>query len=374
MIRIIKEVVFLTEDRISMRQLLVLLFVGLLSPAIRVLPGLTARAAGEAAWLSGLAALPVGLLLCWGLFRVLRALPEGEGLAAGLERLLGRLPGKALTAVYLLWGLLLLSANARLCAQRFLATGYRNTELPLFVLVLLAAVLWMARGRFSAFARAGEVFYLILSITLAAVLLFALFNVEPENVLPVWVEDAPGVAAATLPVLSIRGYAVYGAFLAGAVRRREGDRPRAMRWTAAFCLVLTALQFINLGNFGPVLVARMEFPFFMMVKGIGVQGAFQRVESVVVALWVLSDLVFLGVLAFACCAMAKSLFGLKREGRAAAPVVLAGIAGALFLFPDAFTLRWFSERALAAGNLALGFAVPAVLVLVTLIRGRGKSW
>lgn len=353
-----------------MRQLSVLFFVGLLSPAIRVLPSRTAQAAGEAAWLSGLAALPVALLLCWGLFRIMGTLPEGEGLAGGLERLMGRFGGKLLTLIYLLWGLLLLSANARLCGQRFLATGYRNVELPLFVLLLLAAVLWMTRGKFAAFARAGEIFYLVLSITLAAVLLFALFHVEPENVLPIWVEDIPGVGAAALPVLSILGYTVYGAFLSGTVRRRKGDRPRAMWWMTAFCLVLTVLQFINLGNFGPALVARMESPFFMMVKGIGVQGAFQRVESVVVALWVLSDLVFLGILAFSCCTMSRTLFGLQRERSAAIPVVLIGLTGALLLFPDAFSLHWFSDRILFIGNLVLGFAVPAVLLLIALARRR----
>ena len=68
------------DDRISLRQLLALLFAALLAPAIGVLPSQTAALAGEAGWLSALAALPVLLGLCWVLFALLRPAGEGAGI------------------------------------------------------------------------------------------------------------------------------------------------------------------------------------------------------------------------------------------------------------------------------------------------------
>ena len=62
----------MTNDRISLRQLLTLTFAALLSPAIRILPGRTARIAGEGGWLAALAALPVLLALCWVVYALLR--------------------------------------------------------------------------------------------------------------------------------------------------------------------------------------------------------------------------------------------------------------------------------------------------------------
>lgn len=351
-----------------MRQLLVLLFVGLLAPAIRVLPGQSAAIAGEAGWLSTLIALPAALGLCWVLFRLLRSLPEGTGLASALQMVWGKLVGKALLIIYLIWGLLLLCTHTRFYGQRFLSTGYENTPLFLFIIVLLGLTLWSAWGKLSAFCRAGEIFYLILSFTLALVLFFALFHVEAENVFPIWTEDAPAALRSSLPALSTLGCGTLGAFLAGAVKRGQKDRRRALWWAAAFCLLLTALQFINMGNFGPHLTKRMESPFFMMVKGIGVEGAFQRVESVVAALWALSDLAFAGGLVFALCAMAQSLLGLKQTRSAAPAVVLAALAGALFLFPNAFLLDRFANTVLTAGNLALGFGVPVLTLLAALAR------
>lgn len=356
------------KDSISMRQLLVLLFVALLSPAIRVLPAETAAVAGQAGWLSSLTALPLALGLCWVFFCLMGNAPNGTGLAEVIEGVLGKVLGKGILLIYMVWALVLLCVNTRLCAQRFLATGYRNSSLVLFVAALVAVALWLSWGRLSAFARTGEVFYLILTLALGGVLLFALFHVEAENIFPIWIEDTAPVLWSSVPVLGVLGYAVFGVFLAGGVTRRQGDKARAIKWTAVFCLLLTAIQFINLGNFGPALIARMEQPFFMMVKGIGVQGAFQRVESVVIALWALSDIVFIGLLTFACCTLAKTLFGLKEAKHAAPPVTLLTLLGTLLLFSDAFSLDRFANSVVPAGNLLLGFLLPLVLVPVAALR------
>lgn len=358
----------MSNDRISMRQLLVLLFVALLSPAIRTLPMETAAVAGEAGWLSSLVALPPALFIGWLFFRLLGRFPEGVGLAEAIEQTMGKILGKLLLLLYLLWGFALLCLNTRLYGQRILSTSYRNSTLWLFLAVLLAVVLWMAWGKLSAFARAGEVFFLILTLAFGAVLFFALFHVEKEHVFPIWTEDTLPVFWSSVPALSIMGYFVFGAFLAGGVTRQKGDKARALKWIAAFCILLTVLQFINLGNFGPALITRMEQPFFMMVKGIGIQGAFQRVESVVIALWVLSDLILVGLLTFACCTISQRLFHLKEKKQAAPVVVGLAFCGSILLFSNVFQLDRVAAAVVPTGNLVFGFAIPLLLFLVSVLR------
>lgn len=323
------------------------------APAIGVLPSQTAALAGEAGWLSALAALPVLLGLCWVLFALLR--PQGRGGAGpGHRDRPGQGLGKGVLLLYLLWGLLLLSANARLFALRFLSTSYRNAPLGLFLLTLLGLTLWLVRKPVRVLARTGEVFYLALAIGLGFSLLLGVLQVEPRHILPLWTEDLPGVLSAAVPVLGLFGYVVFAAFLGGNVTRGEGDRRRALWWAAAFCLVLTALQLVCLGNFGPGLTARMDTPFFMMVKGIGIEGTFQRVESVIIALWVFSDLALLNLLAGSCSVLAQSVFSLKERKHAVPPLLLLALAGAGSSFPDAFSLeRWMEGPARIGAALRL---------------------
>ena len=260
------------DDRISLRQLLTLTFAALLSPAIQLLPGSTARRAGEAGWLATLAALPVLLGLCWLLWRLFRGGPDGGGLPNTAQQLLGPTLGRVFCLLYFLWGLYLLAANARQVALRFLTISYRNAPMVLFLLALLGVTFWLVRKPVRALARAGEVFFLTLAAGLALSLLLGAFQVDTANLLPVWVEDLPAVGWAILPVLGLLGYVIFAPCLGGHVVPEEGGRRKILRWAVGLCLTLTALQVVCLGNFGPGLAGRMDTPFFMMVKGIGFEG------------------------------------------------------------------------------------------------------
>ena len=358
----------MTHAPLSRRQLLTLTFAALLSPAVRVLPAETARRAGEAGWLSALAALPAVLALCWVLSALLR--PAGGDMTLAVRQAVGGVLGKAVIALYLLWGLFLLAANARLVALRFLSVGYRNGPMPLYVAAVMALVFLLVRRPLRVLGRAGEVFCLALAIGLGFSLAMGAFQFQPVRALPVWSQDVPGLLSAALPVLGVFGYAVFSAFLAG--DGEETGRRSLCCWAGAFCLILTLLQLVCLGSFGPGLTGRMHSPFFMMVKGIGIQGTFQRVESVILALWVLSDLALLALLACACSVMAQTLFSIPRAS-AALPVSALGAAGGLWLFPSAFALGQIMGKVSLAGSLVMGFALPLLLLLLQRLRQGGKK-
>ena len=168
----------MAHDKISLGQLLTLLFAALLSPMIQILPRESVLAAGRAGWMTTLAVLPAALLLCWALHTVPGRLGEGAGLAQGLEAAFGRNVSRLLVAAYLVWGVLLLGWSARWCAYRVLSVNYRNAPLPLFILALLALTAWAGRKKLSSFARAGEIFALALGTALTLALVLALFRTK----------------------------------------------------------------------------------------------------------------------------------------------------------------------------------------------------
>ena len=125
-----------------------------------------------------------------------------------------------------------------------------------------------------------------------------------------------------------------------------------------------------MGNLGAGLAARLDNPFFALAKSVGVEGAFQRVESVVTALWTFADLAMGGVLIFALRAMADRL--LPERARPWVPwgTVLLGAAGAAALFPALGTAEAWNRRVVPVGNLFLGLLVPAVLFIIEEVRRR----
>lgn len=350
-----------------MRQILVLLVCALISPMAQALPAWTAATAGAGAWATGLLAFPA-LLAMYGVVHLLLATVPGGGLAQVFQMVLGKVLGGALTILYGAWALALLCLHARLYAERMLAVGYRNASLTIFLVVLLAVLLWQCSKKLAAFARTAEIFYLALSLGLGLVLLFSVSQMTLENVLPIWTEDLPGIAAAALVPLGVAGMGIYAAFLGGQVAPREGDKKRCVRWLAVACLVMAVLQFGVLGQLGPALSAEIDQPFFVVAEGVGIYGAFQRVESVVIALWVFSDLALLGLLVFSCRNMVGAMFGERRRKWLVPALLVLTFLGAKFLFPDEFVARELASRGMLIGNLILGGAVPVLLLLVQRVK------
>ena len=167
----------------------------------------------------------------------------------------------------------------------------------------------------------------------------------------------------------VRGRGGEWAGVAGAPGREGGERGAKKRsrvvWGGGGGVLLRGLaQAVILGNLGAALAARLDNPFFALAKSVGVEGAFQRVEGVVAALWTFADLSMAGVLLFALRAMAAELLPEQRLFWMPWGAVLLGTAGALAGFSASGAAELWNCRLVPAGNLFLGFLLPAALWLL----------
>ncbi len=347
------------DDKISRTQLMALLWAGVMAPAAELLPAVLLPGAGRGAWLAVILAAPLVLAAGW----LLGSLAGRDGLAKTVTGLLGRWLGGAVLLLYIVWGLLLLSLRLRLCAQRLLASGERDGALWFFLLAVAAVLLWMGRGRLSAFARAGQIFLTALLITAGVVLGLSLFQARPERLFPLWWDRAGPAIQAALSAAGVMGWGLFLPFLMGDVRDQGVNKNwHWLFWGLGGALLLAAAQAVILGNLGAALAARLDNPFFALAKSVGVEGAFQRVEGVVTALWTFADLSMGGVLVFAIRAVSAELLPKKALSWVPWGAVLAGTAGALALFPALGTAELWNRQIVPAVNLILGFLLPALLL------------
>lgn len=356
------------EDEISRTQLMVLLWAGVMAPAAELLPALLLQGAGKGAWLAELLAAPVVLAAGW----LMGSLAGREGLARSMTGLLGSWLGGGVLLLYIVWALFLLSLRLRLCAQRLLASGVRDGALCFFLLAVAAVLLWIGRGRLAAFARAGQLFLSALLIAAGAVLILSLFQARPERLLPLWWAEAGPAARAALPAAGVMGWGLFLPFLMGQVRDQgEQKHWHWLFWCLGGTLLLAAAQAVILGNLGAGLAARLNNPFFALAKSVGVEGAFQRVEGVVTALWTFADLTMGGVLIFAVRAMAAELLRSQARGWVPWGAALLAAAGALILFPSPGAAEVWNRQLVPMVNLLLGFLLPALLWLFKMLTRRG---
>lgn len=342
-----------------------LLWAALLAPAAELLPMVTVSVAGKGGWICILVAAPVMALAGLAVFRLCRS---GEGLGESYLRLFGPVFGRGILLIYIVWGWFLLVLRLRLGAQRLMGAGYRDGSLWFLLPVLAAMALWMSWGKLSAFARAGEVFFAALALTAVVVALLTAGQMRPEHLLPLWKEDVVPILKGGIPATGVLCYGIYAAFLSGDTQWKKGDVGRWVRWTILGCGALSLMQMVVIGNFGPGLIEKLDSPFFNLAKSVGVKGAFQRVESVVAAVWTFSDLAIMGLLLRA---LAKGMQGVapKVKGElAAAAFLIPGAIAALIFFPGGVVAEEMSRGTVLWGNLILGLLLPVLLLVIQRIR------
>lgn len=326
------------EGTLSPIQLRLLVWAGLMAPIAEDLPGLLLEGAGQNAWLSVL----FGGLLALALGRLLTASP--------LARLGEHFPGKVLLLIYMVWMELLLALRLGLCARRLLSAGSRDGSGPFFLLVAVLLLLRLNSSTLPAFGRAGQVFFAALAVTAAAVLALSLPTASVERLRPV---ALPPLS----PALIAAGVLSWGLLPAAFLPVEGGKHRGRLAGGLTACLVLTGAQAVMLANLGPGLGAKVGPALFALAKGAGLEGAFQRLESVVSALWLFADLTMGGLLVFAQRRVVRLTLGERWEQKGGTVLIL----GAALLALAGLSIDTIENIWIPAGNLVLVFSMVIIV-------------
>lgn len=366
----------------DLRQLLSLLAVLLLTPALRLFPSGAVRLAGRAAWLSPLLALPALGGYLWFLCRFLSHRREGEGLSELLGRAAGEKLARPVQLLTALWLLFYSGFVLRSGADRFITTVYPHSGPAFFVISmgLLGAV--AALGAERSIVRAGRLVLPLLYGTLALALLAALLALKKENLLPVTGRDLLPAAAGALPVLDVvSAVMVLGAFFVWPLPKTAEPLRPGLRWLAAACILLCLLAAAILGSFGAELTDLLTQPFFYLVRNLVFFRNLERVEAFVVTLWVFPDFLMFSALLFAARRCLDPALSLPqpdpaaplslRGGRWVTPLsALPAILCGCLLAPGAESLAFFSERLIPGLNLGFAFILLPGLYLLGRVKKR----
>ena len=355
-------------ERISGRQFGLLTLLAMMAPLIHAVPTRTA-AAGRASWLAAVpAALPLGVLL-WALFHALARLPEGSGLADLYLLGLGRRWGMVCCALSGVWLLMILVADLRFCAERYVTAVYPDTGRGMFYLSLLALALWMGRGSLAALARAGTVLFWVVTVTLVVVLAMAAPRMHIYNVWPVTDTRLEQAGAGALRLSAVVSLAVPFSFLLGQVERR-GARKGVLLWLGGLTTAMVCIAAVIFGVFGPELAGELQVPFFALAKEISLRRTIQGIEVVVAAMWVMSDAALTGAVLFALGELVCRMIPRwdREMVRTAAVCLLVPLC--LLLPRSSFRMERLYIRYGLPMNLAAGYLLPALALVAGRVRKR----
>ena len=336
---------------IAPEQLDGLVFLSLLTLGTETLPSLLA-VAGSAAWLCPLAAGGV----VWLAGRMVRHPFAGRVVLSGSSHHVG---SRILGAILLLWGLFAAAAQAERVGRR-LSEDLRGSALLLSAAAVLLAA-WMASGGLPALSRAGQIFTMAIGLACSVIVLFGLPGMRWDWIVLWTGEELRNVPAGVLEVWGELSVGLYALLFLEDLEPKGRRERKGWGKPALLFLLLSLGELLVLGRLGPGLIGEVGRPFLQMVSGLGFRGAFQRLEELASALWLLGDLTLLALLLLS---QRRLLAGAMKREEVKTLVWLpsvAVLAAVLLRLPESVCQ---GGAALRGGSLAAG-ALLALLAMTS---------
>lgn len=349
----------MAKDSINRRQMLALAFVALLSPVARRFPSGIVAVSGSAAWLAApLAIVPVLLMI----FFMKSLLRGGRSLGECFELSFGKIPGRIAVLGVSLWLCFYAGFVLRSAAYRFTSTVYPSAGAWIFVAVSAAVCLPIAMGSFSSIARMAVLFRPMLLATLTLVFVFAIADGDFKGVFTFREEDSLPLLKSSFTVLNTLSVVCYLGFAEDRCRE-EWKFGRYALWAFVLLAITELLCLSCLGIFGAELTAKLNYPFFMLVRDINVFNSFARMEALALALWMFADAVHFSLLLYLAGSNFSRCLKLSRKVCALAATALSAAVG-LVLPSDMLGVGLFSEKIVPFGNALIIFGfLPFVFLL-----------
>lgn len=350
---------------VTYRQICAVVFILLLSPIIRLLPEGALPFAKKGTWLTPLAAAPVLYILAAVMNRFMKNSAHGEGLCQMIVKVSGKAVGKIFLTLVGLWLVFYTGILTRTSAERLISTVYPTGTPALFGLTILIVALLMALGELKSLGRMSEIFLGVIGAVVVITVLAVVRDCKIENLLPVTGYDVPGIFMGAVPVVNVVALGVYVAFLGCSIKGKKGKG--YLRLLIILC-VITAICAVTVGALSWETADKLRHPFFVAVRNIKIFGTIERIESIVIVMWVISDLVYLTVILKAIGEIFYCV--LERGGKNIFAVLGAALSviSAFFVFKSAFSVDFFSNNITPVINILITVIVIPLLFVVGLIR------
>ena len=359
---------YMQNEKINYRQLIGMMSVGLFSPMIRLLPNSVARLAGNAAWLSPLVSLIPILAYLFFIRAFMKNCEKEEGMGEVICRAIGSVGGRIVLVLYVLWLTLYAGFILRYSGERLMSTVFYNGNLKFFVVVMCLLAIMGSIGKLSSAARSAEIFWPFLVLTLTVVFGFSIMNLDVKKLLPISYRNALSVAEGALPIINVISPWVYGMFLRGYVTDSEKNIEQGTKRVIFLHVIITLLLVTTIGTIGATGTSRMNNAFFVMIRTISLFNTLERVESIVISMWVLSDFVYITFVLTIVGEIVRIILNASSRRWFSLGAGIIAFFLAFLVAPNAFSLVKISEMLIPILNLIFVYIILPVIFAVGKIR------
>lgn len=354
-------------SKISTRQAILLYLTITYSPSVRIVASITAKSAKQAAWLAPLVSV-FFLIAIFFMFHKFFTRFKNSSFTEVIHNIVGKLPGKILLILYILWSTMLLAMYVRYYAERLVTSAYPSIDIRFFIIVLLVVVVIVLRSGIVVISRMNEIILPLLTLVFFILIILVLPELHIKNLTPLSYKDIVPVLKASTGVTGIWIYITLIFFIGHEINDKENLFKKGKKTTLFLFSITTLIILTSVGTLGYSIIERTPLTFLATVKQISTFNTIQRVESILVCTWIISDFILISVFTYIILKMFKSLFGFSKI----TPFISVFLAFiyflSLILTKRSFELQEFSDQIALPLNIFFGFVIPFIIFCIGKVR------
>ena len=355
------------ENKISIRQIYIIFFIGICSSLIEILPLHLSSLAGPTLWLSPFINFGLFLILIGVLHSIFKNNPD-KSLMEIMDIVFGKIFSKLLFLVYIAYFILRTSIYLRYFGERLVSTLYSYGNIIFFISALLILIFFVVKKSIENLARFCEIFIYIFIAAVALIVILAIPDISLKNFAFPNLGDIINNFH-TIPMVSgVFSYITFALFLGNYISRKQEIRKQGLKISFILLFFSLAVILVTVGVFGHNLVQKLTFPFFSEIKNISIFKTIERVESVFITLWLVTDFVIISFLVYITSHISSYVSKSKDIKYISTPIIFLVFICSLLISNNIFELDAFSKNIVPYFSFTLGFIVPIVLLTIGKLR------
>lgn len=360
----------LEDGRITYRQLMLLIIISRLLITITYLPAFNIPPYNQDVWISTGLSFPLQLLLAIPAYLLAQRFRD-RSIVQAAEAVLGK-GGKLVGGLYVWFFIHITAITLRQFGEFLVAAPYPETPIMVFIAGTTLVAAFAVQNGVETISCFGEIVAPVILISIIMVVAMVAKDMDFKTFLPV-------LEAGVFPAL-------HGAFIIAA-RTTEVlfvamlipylNRPRAAKKAVVLGMLLISMYLVimsaaTIANFGVEQARSRVFPFFSLVRLISIGNFLERIDAVLLGIWVLGAYTKTAIYYYLAVLGAAQLLNLKDYRPIVLPV--GAIAASLSIL-QARSLVEFQEFTLYKTYtwyvLFFVMALPLFLLLVAVVRRKG---
>ncbi|HCJ56609.1 MAG TPA: hypothetical protein DHV55_04025 [Clostridiaceae bacterium] len=360
------------KGKISLRQTLLLYLTLIFSPSIRFVSTYTAHIAKQASYLMPIIALFSLYIMFLLLDKTIKKYND-KPMTTIITLIIGKTAGKILLTVYALWILIMTALFTRYYAERLVTSIFSDTNISIFIAIMLIIVLITLKSGLTILARMNEIINPIIGIVFFLLVIFLLPQVKLKNLMPISYIDILPVLKSSPGTISLWGYIFFIFLISDEISHKENLMKQSLYASLYLAFYTIVLLIVVIGSLGSSVTEKSPLPFMSAVKLISVFDILEKIESFAVIVWVLSDFVLIATLSYITLRLIGTIFNLKDEKPLLNIFILVLYLLALLITVRKFDLERFSYTVANIGDIALTLIIPPIILLIGLMKKKKKA-